>query len=287
LSATPTEDLLANRLVPPLAAAAAARTTACIASEAEDLLTVLLEAHRRGSDHWAREGYSGHEDRQRQVIARVLVTLTIDGVTEPLTEHVRQFAHNANALHALLDDLAMLFTYEDALRPHLGEVWRHAMTAALDAIDAGAGLLDDDHWVDWAVAALLPTPHLNAGDADPDTTLRRARDAWVSPESITDLVVRWLPLARCEPKAADAIATLAKCGPMPWQFTTALDWVEQVVDGRYDILANRSWFLTDWLGLLREAGLSVPEGTTRWRRLVDGLAAAGDRQAVELQRLEE
>ncbi|WP_328617300.1 hypothetical protein OHS18_13760 [Amycolatopsis sp. NBC_00355] len=73
---------------------------------------------------------------------------------------------------------------------------------------------------------------------------------------------------------------------MPWQFTAALDWVEQVVDGRYDIFANRSWFLTDWLGLLRDAGLGVTDGTG-WRRLVDGLAAAGDRRAVELQRLEE
>ncbi|MFJ7212646.1 hypothetical protein [Amycolatopsis sp. NPDC098790] len=107
-----------------------------------------------------------------------------------------------------------------------------------------------------------------------------------------DLFVAQLPISRppegaAGERAADAIASLAKCGPMPWQFTTALDWVEQVVDGQYDIFVNRSWFLTDWLGLLREAGLGVPEGTTRWRRLVDGLAAAGDRQAAELQRLEE
>jgi hypothetical protein len=69
--------------------------------------------------------------------------------------------------------------------------------------------------------------------------------------------------------------------------TTGLRWAEQVVAGRYDRFANRCWFLTDWLGALREAGLGAADDTARWRRLVDGLAAAGDRRAAELQRLEE
>jgi hypothetical protein len=98
VAATATDDLLVNRLVPPLAAAASARTAACIATEADGLLAVLLDAHRRGADHWAREGYHGHEDQQRQVMARVLVSLAIDGDPGPLTEHVRLFASNANAL---------------------------------------------------------------------------------------------------------------------------------------------------------------------------------------------
>lgn len=287
LATTATDSLLVNRLVPPLAAAAFARAADCVAAEAEALLTVLLDAHRRGAEYWAREGYSGYEDRQRQLMARVLVSLTTDGDPRPLTEHIRLFADNANALQTLLRDLALLFTYDDALRPRLGEVWRHALTAALDAVDAGADLLGDRHWVDWAIGGLLPTPHIGAGDSDPDGTLLRARTGWLAPDSIADLVTRWMPLAQGEPKAADAVAQLAKCGPMTWQLTTGLSWAEQVIDGRYDEFANRCWFLTDWLGTLREAGLGGPNDTARWRRLVDGLATAGDHRAAELQQLEE
>lgn len=287
VAAIPTDSLLVNQLVPPLAAAASARAAACVAAEAEDLCTVLFEAHCRGTDHWAREGYSGYEDPQRQVMARVLVSLAIDGDPGPLTEHARQFASNANALQTLLRDLALLFTYDDALRPHLGEVWRHAMTATLDAVDEGADLLGDDHWVDWAISGLLPTPHISAGDSDPDATLRNALAGWVAPDSIADLVARWLPLAQGEPMAADAIALLARSAPPSWQVTTGLSWAEQVVDGRYGEFANRCSLLTGWLGSLRENGLGTPDDTARWLRLVDGLAAADDRRAVELQQLEE
>ncbi|MCW2898260.1 MAG: hypothetical protein JWO67_525, partial [Streptosporangiaceae bacterium] len=62
---------------------------------------------------------------------------------------------------------------------------------------------------------------------------------------------------------------------------------EQVIDGRYDAFAKRCWYLADWLSALREAGLGTPDDTARWRRLIDGLAAAGDQRAAELQRLEE
>lgn len=287
LATTATENLLVNRLVPPLATAAFARGAACVVAEADPLLTVLLDAHRRGTDHWAREGYSGYEDRQRRLMARVLVTLTTGGDPRPLTEHVRLFASNANALQTLLRDLALLFTYDDALRPRLGEVWRHAMTAALDAVDAGADLLGDRHWVDWAIEGLLPTPHIGPADSDPDGTLLSARTGWIAPDSIADLVTRWLTIARGEPRAADAVAQFAKCGPLTWQLTTGLSWAEQVIDGRYLEFADRCLYLTDWLGTLREAGLGGPDDTARWRRLVDGLAAAGDHRAAELQRLEE
>ncbi|MCU1614167.1 MAG: hypothetical protein JWO98_1707 [Frankiales bacterium] len=287
ITATATDSLLVNHLVPPLAAAASARAAACVSAEADGLLAVLLDAHRRGTDHWAQEGYSGYEDNQRQLMARVLVSLAIEGKPGPLTEHVRLFASNADALQTLLRDLALLFTYDDAVRPELGVVWRQAMTAALDAVDAGADLVGDHHWDDWAIGELLPTPHVGVADLDPDGTLRGARAGWIAPDSIADLVGRWLPLAQGRPKAADAVVLLAKCGPTAWQVTTGLSWAEQVIDGRYDAFAKRCWYLADWLSALREAGLGTPDDTARWRRLVDGLAAAGDQRAAELQRLEE
>jgi hypothetical protein len=124
-------------------------------------------------------------------------------------------------------------------------------------------------------------------DRDPDATLNHSRTGWIVPDRLSDLVMRWLPLAVGEPKAADAIAQLARCGPHAWQQSCGLTWAERVVSSRYDSFANRCWFFSDWLGELRENGLDSPEVTAQWRRLVDGLAASGDRKCVELQQLEE
>ncbi|WP_370948831.1 hypothetical protein AB5J62_15100 [Amycolatopsis sp. cg5] len=287
LAATEPENLEVNRLVPPLVAAASARHAACVGAEAMTLLDALLAAHRRGTDHAARENHSEPSDQQRGAVAHVLVTLAVDGHLEPLVEHVKFFAGNAGALQTLLTDLATLFTNDDALRPHLGALWRQAMTAVLDAVDTGTDFRNDDHWVDWAINALIPYPRLDAGDPAPDATLQRARTTWVAPETLTDLVARWIPLAKHEPQAADAIASLAECGPVNWQLTTALDWAEQVIDGRHERFANQCVFLTSWLASLREKGTGGATETARWRRIVDGLAAANDDRAAELQQLEE
>jgi hypothetical protein len=285
-----TERLLLNRLVPPLVAAAdAARSQACVAGAARRLLDVLFDAHRRASDHWATKGYGGYglfRDRQRPVV-RVLVELAIGGEIGPLTDYVRAFASNARALDQLLRDVAVLFTYDVAVRGALTVVWRTVMTAALDAMDAGADFLNDRHWSDSAIAGLLPTPQLDISDTDPDTTLERARQSWLSPDDIADLVARWLQIARREPRALDAVAQLARCVSPAWQATTGLAWAEDLVGGDYVAVASRCWFFIDWLGSVRASGQLQADGWARWRRLVDGLAAEGDARAAGLQQAEE
>jgi hypothetical protein len=282
------ERLLVYWLVAPLvAAAAAARSASCVAGAARRLLRVLFAAHRRGADHWARKGYGRYNDRQRAVVARLLVQAAVAGDAEELTEYVRVFTANARALDAFLRDLAVLFTYDEGLRSALPSVWRQVLTAALDALDAGTDLLGDHHGSDSALGGLLPTPQLDMGDTAPDATLERARQGWVAPEAIADLVARWVPIARREPRAADAVAQLAGCASPSWQATTGLLWAEELIDGDYAAVASRCWFLTDWLEAVRAAGQLDADGTARWRRLVDGLAAEGDSRAVKLQQAEE
>jgi hypothetical protein len=180
-----------------------------------------------------------------------------------------------------------LFTYYDSLRPSLPEVWRVVMAAVLDAIDEGAELLTDSHWSDYALSSLLPTPQLDVSDTDVDTTLGRARQDWLTPDSINDLVIRWIPVARREPKALDALAQLGACATFEWQAETGLAWAEQLIDGAYSAVASRCWFLTNWLQTLRTSHAMLPVQTARWRRIIDGLAAAGDHRAADLQRTEE
>jgi hypothetical protein len=109
----------------------------------------------------------------------------------------------------------------------------------------------------------------------------------VAPEAITDLVARWLAVARREPRALDAVAQLARTAPLPWQTSTGLTWAEALIDSDYVAMANRCWFLTDWLDDIRATTLLDAEAAAGWRRLVDGLAAEGDNRAAKLQQAEE
>ena len=72
-----------------------------------------------------------------------------------------------------------------------------------------------------------------------------------------------------------------------WQSSVALDWIETIIDDRYDLIANRLYYLEEWLTELRDAGVILDEVKNQYHRIVDGLAAAGDRAAVRLQQLDE
>jgi hypothetical protein len=67
----------------------------------------------------------------------------------------------------------------------------------------------------------------------------------------------------------------------------ALAWIETIIDGRYDLIANRLYYLEEWLGDLRNAGPIVAEVKYHYHRIIDGLAAAGDRAAIRLQQPDE
>ena len=98
---------------------------------------------------------------------------------------------------------------------------------------------------------------------------------------------RWIVLARGEPKAADSLAEFSRTTAYTWQCATGLTWLERIIDGRYEAFANQCWPVTYWLTELRETTLPDASTLSQWRRVVDGLAAAGDRRAVDLQRIDE
>jgi hypothetical protein len=99
-------------------------------------------------------------------------------------------------------------------------------------------------------------------------------------------VERWLPFAEREPKGVDAVVELAKCGSVAWQASRGLELVERTIAGGYDEIASRTWHLSDWLKEIRHMGLET-DAMARWRRVVDGLAGAGDSRAARLQAAEE
>jgi hypothetical protein len=87
--------------------------------------------------------------------------------------------------------------------------------------------------------------------------------------------------------AADAVLKLANASGLEWLATVGLSWVETIIDDQFELFANRLWLLEDCLSELRRPGAVTDEVRSRYHRIVDGLAAAGDRSAIRLQQLDE
>jgi hypothetical protein len=281
------DKLLVNRLRAPLVTMVDARRVQCLQGAVAELWEPLWDAHRRGLFHWWKEGYDHLEHITHEPIARRMVTIALDGDREHIKAHIESFSESANALHLLFDGFATVFTYDDELRKSMDGFWSWAMEIALDSVGSKDRVRSEDHWFDYMAAALLPTPNPHSWDPDIDGTFAHCRKNWIQPSALEGIADRWLQLARWEAKAVDAIIKFGKSAPRKWQTTVALTWIETVIDNRFDQIANRLYYLEDWLTELRNAGLITGEVMNQCHRIVDGLATAGDRSAVRLQKLDE
>lgn len=287
LDAVADDELLVARLRMPLECMIDARRVTCLQSAVSDLWTPLWKAHCRGLAHWWKEGHDDQAHVTHEPIAQRMVEVALDGDRTPVLTHIEAFATNSNALHLLFDGFATVFTYDDELRRSMADFWPWTLEIALDAVGDGAKLRSQDHWFDYLAAALLPTPRPRSWDSDIDGTLARCREGWIQPDAIGELADRWLNLARREPKAVDATITFARCTSLQWQTTGALAWIETLIDGRFDLIANQLWSLEEWLIDLRRSRVITGTARHQYHRIVDGLAAAGDRAAVRVQQLDE
>jgi hypothetical protein len=210
------------------------------------------------------------------------------GERRALDEHLRAFAGNPHALQAFMDGLAKIFTYDDNLRPSLATVWVPSLTTVLNALDDGADIFAGrGSWSDFAIASLLPTPELDVVDLDPDATLARCRSSWIDPDHLAPLIDRWLTIAKGEPRAAEAVAALARTAPVVWQISTGLAWLEAVINDRAADFSNQVPSVTNWLRDLHGMGVISGPVVAPFHRIIDSLAAGGDTAAVAIQLLEE
>ncbi|WP_143229783.1 helix-turn-helix domain-containing protein [Actinophytocola xanthii] len=281
------DELLLNRLRMPLTCVVDARHVPCLDSAVTELWGPLWDAHRRSLAHWWRNDYDHHAHTAHEPIAQRMITIALDGDRGPVAAHITSYATDSDALHKLFDGFATVFTYHDNLRQSLAEFWPWAMEIALDTVADGAAARSQHRGFEYMTAALLPTPNPRSWDPDIDTTLSRCRQNWIQPDALDTLADRWLQLSRREPKAVDAVIKFARSAPVRWQMTTALTWIESIIDGRYDLIANHLWLLEEWVIGLRSTGVTMGEAKSRYHRIIDGLAAAGDRASVRLQQLDE
>jgi hypothetical protein len=280
------DDLLVNRLRMPLTCMVDAQHVSCVGNAISELWMPLWDAHRRGLAHWWKEGYDHQAHITHEPIARRMIEIALNGDRDPVRLHIETFAANAIALHLLFDGFATVFTYNEDLRELMPDFWPWALDIALHAVGDGAQLRSQHPWVDYMTAALLPTPNPRMSDTDIDGTFAKCRENWLPAEALGTLAEDWLRLARWEPSAVDAVIKFARSSPFDWQMSVALTWIEMIIGERFDLIANHLWYLEEWLTGLRNSGMTG-EIKSQYRRIVDGLAAAGDRAAVRLQQLDE
>lgn len=282
------ERLLVNHLRMPIACMVDASAAACLTKEIRQLWDPLWDACIRGVHHSWSQGFDHLEIMRHEQITRRLIDLAIDGDTNPLEGHVKAFAGNASALHILLESMTQVLTYGDRQRKSIGALWPWVMREALDAVGDGAALRAQRPWGGYAIAGILPVPNPRSSDPDIDGTLERCRRNWIQPDAVAEVDERWLHLAEGEPRAVDAVVKFARSAAQEWQVSIALTWIEALIGTRYDVFANRLYYLENWLAGLRNLGaFTRGDAQSRYHRIVDGLSAAGDHGMARLQQLDE
>ena len=288
LARVATDDLMITRLVAPIIAAGdAAASECCVRDTARDLFDELLDTYSRGAILWVEKRYLGNLHDHHFYPAKALFSYAARGESAPLIRCLEAFAGHPAALSQLLRDLLEVATYDADLRASLPIVWPLVMAAALDAIDSSGNAQDDRFNFENALANAIPRPVTRLGRSDTDAVIEAANADWIDPALLSDLVIRWTRLARRVPRCVDAAIDLIRTGDPEWQASVGLGWVNDLVDGSAKRLAGQSGTLTRWLGELQSTDRLDLEQRMMVQRIVDGLAAHGDRRAVALQRAEE
>jgi hypothetical protein len=241
-----------------------------------------LEAHRKGRLYHAQRNYAVRLEDDRLVAA-----LLLDGETSPLIAHVREFSRDAHALSVLLHQLSTEATYDPRRRRSYRAAWPAVMRAVLEEIEEGRGPEADDFFFGRSLADVVPHPSPTSVDPDMLATIRTAADGWPSAREVSAEIQRWIPHARGLPECVDSLVSLLKHAPMHEQASMGLGWVTALVQGEHERLAVRSYLVLEWLEELWKSGELEGPSVLTWRRIVDGLAAAGDHRALQLQALTE
>lgn len=281
------EDIDLNRLVAPLIACASASSSpSCINVPAKILLNVIIETHLSSTHYSNGENFyisaASHLESTRS-----LLQLAADGEISPLLQYVRYFSPCADCLEQFLRDCTELFTYSETLRGKMILIWPPIMEAALSEFDKGANPKKRDSRYGSAFSHLIPNPKPSMQERNYEETILLAQVNWIRAEDIFDLVERWIDYAKSDPMSVDAIARLVTDMPLEWQVQNGLSWIEKLIDSKYSLVANRTYFATTWLEKIRSNLEYRSKELGAWLRIVDGLAANRDRNAVRLQINEE
>jgi hypothetical protein len=273
LATVEAESLLIDVLLRPIAVTAwLSVQDICCQSEATTLRDELLRSYRRG--YFAEKSYAHHQNPENRLphVPEALFACATAGNDEPLVDHITEIAQRSEHLQATCRQMAVFLTYSEEERPAQARAWSKAFGRALDVVgerpdlDGIAGLL------------LYPSPVIGA---DFGPTLLDARTRWLPPSTFAADIERWVAHCAGHGEPVDALVGLASSCSDEWQGTTGLEWLEAVIGTRFD--RARTTLLVEWLRKLQGRVVLKGDHLRRFRRIVDGLVAAGAYALVGVQ----
>ena len=253
-----------------LAPAAAARI--CVSTYAGDLLGTLLAAQRR-SLLCPERGWDTRRRWHALVSARALLTLAEGGDDTAIYTHIDAYADNAALLSEVLHALSAAAEETDGRAATARRIWPNILRHVLKLSGSGHHEpFQDRDSGDLALAALVPNA---AGEGSYlYWELDDGPIAWWEPLRMEPEVNLWLAVAEGIPTCVDQLISFLRVLAPEDQVQTGLPWVSRLVLAEPSRIADRSWFLSDWLIEMRrtakKAGL-LPS----WQEVVDALVVAG------------
>jgi hypothetical protein len=254
---------------------AAAATSHCCATEAARLLAQFLDFQRRTMVTHKEKGWSSDARGAHAVVAAraILDSYATNQDPQPALEHLHVLSPDASLLSGFLHGLAAVGAENERRAQAARDLWPTLLDHALTSADQDPSPYRDNHWGDWAAAALLPDPlpwtqGLYNELAGPPIE-------WVKAEDLLDLIDQWIPLGRGETKCVDALIRIVRKLPLTEQVTRGLNWITDLCTRDGQIVVNQTWSSNDWLKEIR----STAEELNRlgeWQNLVDAMVVAGN-----------
>lgn len=268
-------QLVVRQLTPALRAiGAAAAGSNCCRTAANDALSSLLDAHRRGM--LAHDSYH-HSQSDALVAARAALWQATAGREEVLLEHISGLLTSSKALADSLRSVCVAAAEQPSAGTSARRLWPTIMDVVLDAAETSE-IFTQRTWGDWADAALIPTPV--DGWEYLTNELGSEHHPWRDLLSWRSQVERWLTLTRV-PHMALLNLVIAVCElNVADQVEQGLRWIERAVESAGNNCASTD-ALPKWLRE-RRGDMHGDEQIARWQRVVDLLAVAGDTRVSDL-----
>ncbi|MFI1577602.1 hypothetical protein [Embleya sp. NPDC020630] len=254
---------------------AAASTVHCCTDDAATLLTTFLDVQRRTMVAQENNGWAADDRGMHTLVAAraLLEGFANSGDAGPMLEHLDALRADAGLMTNFLHGLAAVGAEDERLAEAARAAWPSLLRHAIGYLSDDLSPYRDDHWGDWAAAALLPEP-LTWARGLYNEIVGQPID-WVRAEDLVESIGDWLPAARGQVKSVDALVGMLWKLPEEVQATRGVQWVSDlcIQDGRVTVKQSR--LLNSWLKEIRRTAEEVGK-LAEWQILVDSLVVAGN-----------
>jgi hypothetical protein len=273
LDAIPDRDVFVVRLDAGIRALGVAATQpSCMMDRARELLSHVLDAHRRGLLAYDEN----YDDRNTHTLeaARALLNISARGDDAPPHEAIAAYADNSTRLGGLLRSLAAAGEETEQRAGAARRLWPAVISQVLEVHAEGHTSVSDRDYGRSPLASLMPTPAHDIEFLYRELVGDAIR--WPDPLAWEQPIDAWIGVATGDSGCVDSFIELLGTLAPDDQMRFGLPRVAALVGSRVDDIARRSFLLSAWLKDSRQAAIDAGMQCA-WQELVDALVVAGDR----------